>query len=97
VEALDAAALNQDSASLLRFVTTVVATSSLQSDYPSYLKPSEEFFKSINTVGNATVDFLDAFPSELPSDPRLHLDYRRKLTTLRQGWTALHEYVKPAI
>jgi hypothetical protein len=97
VEALDSAALSQDSASLLRFVATVVSASSLQTDYPSYLKPSEDFFQSINTLGEATVSFLNDFPSNTPRDPQLHLDYRRKLTALRQGWTHLHEYVKPAI
>ena len=51
MEAFDAAALHQDSASLLRFVTSVVATTSLQSDYPSYLKPSEDFFRAIDALG----------------------------------------------
>ncbi len=97
MDVFDAAALRQDSASLLRFIATVVDTCSSQADYPSYLKPSEDFFRSIRELGAATVAFLDAFPAGLPTDPALYLDYRRKLTALRQAWTAIHEYVKPAV
>lgn len=95
--AFDVSSLRHDSAALLRFVDTVLATCSFESDYPAYLQPSEDFFRCIRELGIATKTFLNAFPASAPKDSALHTDYRRKLTTLRYGWYALHEYVKPAI
>jgi len=58
---------------------------------------SERFFKYIKELGAQTKSYLEQFPTKLPTHPPLVKVYRQKLTILRDCWSELHRYVKPAV
>jgi hypothetical protein len=87
--------IRTDATSLYRFVDAVCA---LAEHPPSaYMVASERFFKYIRELGAQTKSYLEQFPTRLPAHPPLVKVYRQKLTILRDCWSELHRYVKPAV
>ncbi len=88
--------LKRDAAALFLFVDSVCQFC-IDSDSPAYLKPSEEFFKYIRDLGDATKAYLNHFSEKAPKDLRLYRHYRQKLETIRSCWFEFHQFLKPAI
>jgi len=88
--------LKIDAAALFLFVDSVCQFC-IDSDSPAYLKPSEDFFKYIRDLGDATKAYLNTFSEKAPKDLRLYQDYRQKLETIRSCWFEFHQFLKPAI
>lgn len=89
--------VRQESAALFRFVDAIVRRCSEIHEYPVYAGPSKTFLDYMSVLGNETKQFLEKFPESAERDNRTVNSKRRKLHSLRNGWEALHEYLKPAL
>lgn len=58
---------------------------------------SELFFEYVKQLGARTKEYLEQFPTKLPIHPPFVKVYRQKLTIIRDCWSELHRYVKPAV
>jgi len=88
--------LQRDAAALFSFVDSIGLHCYQDSESPTYLAPSVDFFKYVRELGEATKAYLNVFPSQAPGDRRLYQDYRQKLETIRSSWFELHQLIKPA-
>ena len=89
--------LQRDAAALFSFVDSICVHCYQNSESPAYLKPSIDFFKYIRELGDATKAYLNIFPANAPSHPRLYQGYRQKLESIRSGWFVFHQLIKPAV
>ena len=89
--------LQRDAAALFSFVDSISTHCQKNTESPSYLKPSLEFFAYVQELGLATQAYLNVFPSKAPHDMRLYQGYRQKLETIRLGWFAFHQLIKPTV
>jgi hypothetical protein len=89
--------VRQESAALFRFVDSIVRRCAEIHEYPVYAETSKTFLNYIKVLGTETKQFLEAFPESAEKDKRTANSKRRKLHSLRIGWEALHEYLKPAL
>ena len=94
---LGAETLERDAAALFSFVDSICSYCYGDPESPAYLEPSEEFFKYIRKLGDATKAYLCTFSKKMPQHPRLYKPYRQKLETIRAGWSELHRLIKPAV
>ncbi|MES2221188.1 MAG: hypothetical protein V4587_09510 [Acidobacteriota bacterium] len=86
-----------DTAACFRFVKSTTAACKLGSGFPSYLEPTRELLKYIKELSLSTQDFLANFPSQIPGEPTQFRSKRELLWLIRETWTSLHVYVKPAV
>jgi hypothetical protein len=87
--------IRTDTTSLYRFVDAVCSV--IESPPSAYMGASERFFAYIKQLGAETKAYLELFPTKLPTHPLLVKVYRQKLTILRDCWSELHRFVKPAV
>lgn len=89
--------VEHDAASLLRFVDGLIILIRRSQSARVYSATSATLLKYLEDLGEATKSFLEAFPKKLPSEERLHQAYLQKLSTIRDGWYTLHQFVKVAL
>jgi hypothetical protein len=94
---LGAETLERDAAALFSFVDSICLYCYGDPESPAYIEPSEEFFKYIRRLGDATKAYLNTFRDKMPQHPRLYKPYRQKLETIRAGWSEFHKLIKPAV
>jgi hypothetical protein len=87
--------IRTDATSLYLFVDAVCGAA--ETPPSAYMAASERFFDYIKQLGAQTKAYLEQFPTKLPTHPSLVKVYRQKLTILRDCWSELHRYVKPAV
>jgi hypothetical protein len=87
--------IRTDATSLYRFVDAVCGAA--ETPPSAYMPASQLFFDYIKQLGARTKEYLEQFPTKLPTYAPLVKVYRQKLTIIRDCWSELHRYVKPAI
>jgi hypothetical protein len=87
--------IRTDATSLYRFVDAVCGAA--ETPPSAYMAASQLFFDYIKQLGARTKDYLELFPTKLPTHPPFVKIYRQKLTIIRDCWSELHHYVKPAV
>jgi len=87
--------IRTDATSLYRFVDAICGAA--RTPPSADMAASERFFDYIKQLGDQTKAYLEHFPTKVPTSPPLVKVYRQKLTILRDCWSELHRYVKPAV
>ena len=94
--------VRHDAAALHRFIDSIASGCKIAGGYPSYAKPSTDFFEYIYSLAEKTKTYLTRFVNEL--DPQLAVDDPQDFSgrtqiirLLRLNWFQLHELVKPAL
>jgi len=87
--------IRTDATSLYRFVDAVCGAA--ETPPSAYMAASKLFFDYIQQLGARTKEYLEQFPTKLPTHPPFVRVYRQKLTIIRDCWSELHHYVKPAV
>jgi hypothetical protein len=93
--------VRHDAAALCRFIDQVAARCTIAAS-PSYTGPSEEFFKYISALGEATKDHLMGFvasldPTRVQTDTDAFYIEAQQIRNLRLSWFELHRLIKPAL
>jgi hypothetical protein len=88
--------LRHDAASLYRFIEHISQSCQLDLGPQTYDRPTTDFFEYIRRLASTTLEYLDRFADDVPTDPVQYYEHRQKLWGLRSGWSILHNFIKPA-